>query len=187
MDVLLTLPENIFGHFVGTIAKCLAGILTAQETMILSSMTACEATARTSLLYLVNLLLPSVHPNLKQWWLKNSSPKMKGLVIPSQTTNLWVKLQGPILKPDHNWTFYTNILAISSPYTCTAAQIFGVRVPVQLLCCTWCNSTCAPVSNSDENTWSCTFILNLSIPHIYEKYLFFFCTVTCVLTSIVLW
>ena len=61
-----TLPENIFGHFVGTIAKCLAGILTEQETMILSSMIACEATAMTSLLYLANLLLPSVHPNLKQ-------------------------------------------------------------------------------------------------------------------------
>ena len=61
-----TLSENIFGHFVGTMAKCLAGILTGQETMILSSMTACEATAMTSLLYLVNLLLPSVHPNLKQ-------------------------------------------------------------------------------------------------------------------------
>ena len=60
------LPENMFRHFVGTIAKCLAGILTARETMILSCMTACEATAITSFLYSANILLSSVHPNLKQ-------------------------------------------------------------------------------------------------------------------------
>ena len=36
------------------------------ETMILSSMTACDATAMTLPLYSVNLLLSSVHPSLKQ-------------------------------------------------------------------------------------------------------------------------
>ena len=66
MDILLPYMKKIFGHFVGTMAKCLAEILTGKETMILSSMTACEATAMTSLLYSANLLLPSVHPNLKQ-------------------------------------------------------------------------------------------------------------------------
>ena len=35
-----TLPENMCGHFVDTIAKCRAGICTVQETTILSSMTA---------------------------------------------------------------------------------------------------------------------------------------------------
>ena len=30
--------------------------------------------------------------------LKNSLPKIKGLVIPSETKNLCMKLQGPILK-----------------------------------------------------------------------------------------
>ena len=93
-----TLPENIFEHFVGTIAKCLAGIHTTWEPMILSSMTACEATAMTLPLYSTNLLLSTVHPSLKQLWLKKSLPKMKGLVMPLHTTNLLVKLQGPILK-----------------------------------------------------------------------------------------
>ena len=46
-----TLPENIFGHLVGTMAKFLAGIFTGQDTMILSSITACEATAMMLSLY----------------------------------------------------------------------------------------------------------------------------------------
>ena len=59
MGMLSTLPENIFGHFVGTIAKCLNGIFTGQETMILSSITACEATAMTLFLYSAYLLFSS--------------------------------------------------------------------------------------------------------------------------------
>ena len=164
-----TLPENIFGHFLGTIARCLAGILTGWETMILPSMTACEATAMTSLLYSANHLLPSVHPNLKQWWLKNSLPKMKDLVIPSQTTNLWVMLQGPILK-----------LTTIEPFT---PMSWPLAVLIQILLSDiWFKSpsaatlsylkqlTCAPVLNSDENTWSCTFILNV-VPLVFPVFI----------------
>ena len=61
-----TLPENIFGHFVGTIAKFLAGIFTGQDTMILSPITCYEATAITSFLYSASLLLSLVHPRVKQ-------------------------------------------------------------------------------------------------------------------------
>ena len=123
-------------------------------------MTACEAIVMTSLLYLVNLLLSSVHPSLKQWWLKNSSPKMKGLVIPSQTMNLCVKLQGPILK-----------LTTMDPFTPTSWPL--VVLMHVLLLDIWCRSpisvtvsylmqlTCAPVSKRDENTWSCTLILDV--------------------------
>ena len=46
-----TVPENIFGHLVGTMVKFLTGIFTGQATMILSSITACEATAMILPLY----------------------------------------------------------------------------------------------------------------------------------------
>ena len=42
------------------------GIFTGRETMILSSITACEATAMTLFLYLANLLLLSVQPSEKK-------------------------------------------------------------------------------------------------------------------------
>ena len=79
-------------------AKFLTGILTGWATIILSSITACEVTNMMLLLYWANLLLSSVHPSMKQWQLRNSSPKIKGLFNPSHTINLWVKLQDPILK-----------------------------------------------------------------------------------------
>ena len=139
-------------------------------------------------LYLANHLLPSVHPNLKQRWLKNSSPKMKGLVIPSQTTNLWVKLQGPILKLTTietvtltSWPLAVLIHVLLPDIWCKSPSTATVSYLMQL--------TCAPILNSDENTWSYTFILNvvpLVFPVFIKKYLFFFCTVTCVLTSVVL-
>ena len=42
------------------------GATAHDKTIILSSMTACDATAMTLPLYSVNLLLSSVHPSLKQ-------------------------------------------------------------------------------------------------------------------------
>ena len=71
---------------------------TRQDTTIWSSITACEATAMILFLYSANLLFSSVQPRVKQCQLRNSSPKIKGLVNPSHTMNLWQKLDGPILK-----------------------------------------------------------------------------------------
>ena len=151
---------NIFGHFVGTIAKCLAGICTGWVTMILSSMTACDAIAITLPLYSVNLLLSSVHPNLKQWRLRKSSPRIKGLVIPLHTMNLCIKLHGLIWK-------FTSI----DPFTPTSWP-FAVLIQV-LLSEIWCKSpisdtvsylmqlTCAPVSKRDEKARSFTLILKV--------------------------
>ena len=76
---------------------------------------------------------------------------MKGLVNPSHTMNLCVKLHGPILK-----------FIMTEPFTPTSWP-FAVLIHV-LLSDIWCNDpsaatvlylmqlTCAPVSNSDENT-----------------------------------
>ena len=113
----------MFGYFVGTIAKFLTGILTGSETMILSSITTCEATAMISLLYSANLLLLSIQPNLKQWWLKNSSPKMEGLVNPSHSMHAFMcKTTWSHFKVYYDWAFYTDILPICSPNTCTALR-----------------------------------------------------------------
>ena len=183
-----TLPENMFGHFAGTIAKCRAGICTVQETIILSSMTACDATAMTLPVYSANLLLSSVHPSLKQWWLRKSSPKMKGLVMPLHTMNLCVKLQGPTMK-----------LIIIDPFTPTSWPL-AVLIHV-LLSDIWCKRpisvmvsylmqlTCTPVSKGDADTRSFTFILKvvpLVFSCVYEKYPFFCHTVAYILISVVL-
>ena len=133
--------------------------------MILLSITVCEATAMISFLYLANLLLSSVHPNLKHGSLKNSLPKMKGLVNPSHTINLCVKLHGPILK-----------CIMTDTFTPTSSPL-AVLIQVLLLD-SWCANpsaatvsylmqlTCAPVSNSDKNTWSFTLILNV-VPFVF--------------------
>ena len=89
---------------------------------------------------------------------------MKGLVNPSHTTNLCVKLHDPILK-----------FIMTKPFTPMSCP-FAVLIHV-LLSEIWCNNpsadtvsylmqlTCAPVSNSEENTESFTFILNVSTLH----------------------
>ena len=155
-----TLPVNIFGHFVGTIAKCLAGICTGREIMILSSVTACDAIAITSPLYSANLLLSSVHPNLKQWWLRKSSPRIKGLVIPLHTMNLCVKLHGPIWKltsidpfTPTSWPFAVLIQVLLSKIWCKSSISDTVSYLMQL--------TCATVSKRDEKARSFTLILKV--------------------------
>ena len=142
---------------------------TAQETMILSSMTACEATAMTLPLYSANLLLSSVHPSLKQWWLRKSSPKMKGLVMPLHTTNLWVKLQGPILKfiiidplTPTSWPLAVLMHVLLSDIWCKRPISVTVSYLMQL--------TCAPVSKRDENTRSFTFILKV-VPLVFPVFI----------------
>ena len=128
--------------------------------MILSSITACEATAMILLLYSANLLLSSVQLSSKQWWLRNSLPRIKGLVNPSQTTNLYVKLHGLILK-----------LTMTEPFTPISCPL-AVLI-LTLLSEIWWNNpsaatvsylmqlTCASVSNSEVNIESFTLILNV--------------------------
>ena len=111
-------------------------------------------------LVLHKLLLSSVHPNLKQWQLRKSSPIIKGLVIPLHTINLCAKLQGPIWK-----------LTIIDPFTPTSWP-FAVLIQV-LLSEIWCKSsnsatvsylmqlTCAPVSKRGRKGKS--FILILKV------------------------
>ena len=159
----------MFGHFVGTIAKCWAGIHTAWETIILSSMTACDATAMTLPLYSANILLSSVHPSLKQWWLRKSSPKMKGLVIPLHTINLCVKLHDPILKLTNtdpftpmSWPFAVLMHVLLSEIWCKSPISVTVSYLMQL--------TCAPVSKRDENTRSLTFILKV-VPFVFPVFI----------------
>ena len=155
----------MFGHVVGTIAKCRPGICTVWETVILSSMTACEAIAMTLPLYSVNLLLSSVHPSLKQWWLRKSSSKMKGLVMPLHTMNLCVKLHDPILK-----------FIITDPLTSTSwllAVLMHIllldiwcKIPISVMVSYLMQLTCTPVSKRDENTRSFTFILKV-VPFVF--------------------
>ena len=94
---------------------------------------------------------------------------MKGLVIPLQTINLWVKLQGPILK-----------LTTIDPFT-PMSWLLAIIIHV-LLSDIWCKSpisvtvsylmqlTCAPVLNRDENTWSCTLILK-AVPLVFPVFI----------------
>ena len=96
-------------------------------------------------------------------------PKMKGLVIPLRTINVWVKLQGPILK-----------LTTIDPFRPTSGPL-AVLMHV-LLSDIWCKSpnsvtvsylmqlTWAPVSNRDENTQSCTLILNV-VPLVFPAFI----------------
>ena len=89
--------------------------------------------------------------------------------MPLQTTNLWVKLQGPILK-----------LTTSDSCTPTFWPL-AVLMDVLLLDI-WCKSpilatvsylmqlTCAPVLNNDENTLSCTLILNV-VPFVFPVFI----------------
>ena len=182
-----TLPENMFGHFVGIIAKCHAGIRTAWETMILSSMTACEATAMTLPLYSANLLLSSVHPSLKQWQLRKSSPKMKGLVMPLHTTNLWVKLQDPTLKfiiidplTPTSWPLAVLMHVLLSDIWCKRPISVMVSYLMQL--------TYAPVSKRWKYKIFYLYFegCTLSFSCVYKKYLFFHRTVAYVLILVVL-
>ena len=157
---MLLLYLKTFGHFVGTIAKFLAGIFTGQETMILSSITACEATTMTLFLYSANLLLLLVHPRVKQWWLRNALPKMKGLVNPSHTTNLCVKQDGPILK----LTITEAFMPMSWPFAVLTFMLLSETWPSKPRAVTvsyLMQLTCVPVSNNEENAKPSTFILNV--------------------------
>ena len=69
---------------------------------------------------------------------------MKGLVIPSQTTNLWVKLQGPILKltaiepfTPTSWPLAVLINVLLPDIWCRRSNAATVSYLMQL--------TCAPV------------------------------------------
>ena len=161
--------------------KFLAGILTGWATMILSSVTACEATAMMLPLYWANLSLLSVHLSVKQWWLRNSSPKIKGLFNHLYTMNIWVKLQDPILK-----------LTMTDPFTpilCPLAVLTFILL-LKILCnkpCAEAESylmqlTCAPVSNKEANTKSFTFILK-AIPFELLCWMNIFLTCVCTLVD----
>ena len=85
---------------------------------------------------------------------------MKGLVIYLQTINLWVKLQGPILKlttidpfTPMSWPLAVLMHVLLSDIWCKSPISVTVSYLMQL--------TCAPVSNRYENTWSCTLILKV--------------------------
>ena len=141
-------------------AKCLAGICTGWETMILSSMTACDAIAITLPVYSTNLLFSSVHPNLKQWRLRKSSPRIKGLVIPLHTINLCIKLHGPIWKltsidpfTPTSWPFAVLIQVLLSEIWCKSSNSATVSYLMQL--------TCAPVLKREEKARSFTLILKV--------------------------
>ena len=76
---------------------------------------------------------------------------MKGLVIPSQTTTLWVKLQGPILQlttiepfTPMSWPLAVLIHVLLLDIWCRSPSAATVSYLMQL--------TCAPVLNSDVNT-----------------------------------
>ena len=76
---------------------------------------------------------------------------MKGLVNPSHTMNLCVKLHGPILKfiMTESYTpiscpFAVLIQVLLADIVCNNPSAATVSYLMQL--------TCAPVSNSDENT-----------------------------------
>ena len=132
--------------------------------MILSSITTCKVTAMVLSLYWANLLLSVVHSNVKEWWLRNS-PKIKGLFNPSHTTNLWVKLQDPILKfimmdpfTPILCPFAVLMFTLLSKILCNNPSAETVSYLKQL--------TCAPVSNKEANTRSFTFILKV-IPFVF--------------------
>ena len=152
--------------------------------MVLSSMTGWEATSITLPLYSVNLLMSSIHQSLKQWWLRKSLPKMKGLIMPLHTTNLCIKIQDPILK-----------LIITDPLTPTSWPL-TVLMHV-LLSDIWCKRPISAMVSClmqlTEHQYQKEMRIQDPLPLfwrlylcpscVYEKYLFFHCTVAyiCIL------
>ena len=173
------LPENIFGHFVRTIANFLAEIFIGQDTIIWSPITAWEATAITLFLYSANLLFSLVQPKVKQCWLRNSSPKIKGLVNPLHTTDLWEKLDGPILKLTMtetliplSWPFAVLTLILLSEIWLNKLSVATISYLMQL--------TCAPVSKREENTKPPTLIFKcgtFGATSLNEQYFLLSCSV----------
>ena len=87
-----TLPENIFGHFIRTMDKISHWNLYRMrhhDPVIHNS----HVKQLLWLCYCIQQILycQSVQPRVKQWWLRNSLPKIKGLVNLSHTTNLCVQ------------------------------------------------------------------------------------------------